>query len=169
MKEIFWTDRHRREYSMSDYFYGWYFRCQGRDGSIAVIPAVHLSAEKRTCSIQVITQKGSLYREFPVSRFRVNREKGIMRIGENLFSRKGIRLRIEMKGNDAAVISGTLRFGEFAEPGYDIMGPFRYIPGMECRHAVYSMLHSRDICVDTAFPEERIAYACRGVNSSDET
>lgn len=48
MKEIFRTVRHRREYSMTDYFYGWYFRCQGRDGSIAVIPAVHLSAEKRT-------------------------------------------------------------------------------------------------------------------------
>ena len=80
---------------------------------------------------------------FPIGQFRINRKKGMMQIGENLFSRKGIRLRIEMKGNDAAVISGTLRFGEFAEPGYDIMGPFRYISGMECRHAVYSMLHSR--------------------------
>ena len=125
---------------MSDYFYGWYFRCQGRDGSIAVIPAVHLSAEKRTCSIQVITQKGSLYREFPVSRFRVNREKGIMKIGENLFSKKGIYLRFTT--SESEEISGILRFGRFAEPKYDIMGPFSYIPGMECRHAVYSMKHT---------------------------
>ena len=115
---------------MSDYFYGWYFRCQGRDGSIAVIPAVHLSAERRTCSIQLITQKGSLYREFPVSRFRINREKGIMKIGENLFSRKGIYLKFSTPESEE--ISGSLRFGRFAEPKYDIMGPFSYIPGMEC-------------------------------------
>lgn len=125
---------------MSDYFYGWYFRCQGRDGSIAVIPAVHLSAEKRTCSIQLITQKGSLYREFPVSRFRINREKGIMKIGENLFSRKGIYLKFTTPESEE--ISGSLRFGRFAELKYDIMGPFSYIPGMECRHAVYSMKHT---------------------------
>ena len=121
------------------------------------------------CTVQIITDKGSWSKVFPIGQFRINRKKGMMKIGENLFSRKGIRLRIETRGKDAAVISGTLQFGKFAEPGYDIMGPFRYIPGMECRHAVYSMLHSRDICVDTAFPEERIAYACRGVNSSDET
>lgn len=48
---------------MSEYFYGWYFRCQGSEGSAVVIPAVHLSGKKRSCSIQVITQKGSLYRE----------------------------------------------------------------------------------------------------------
>ena len=144
---------------MSDYFYGWYFRCQGQQGSAAVISAVHLSSGKCSCSIQVITQGGSLYREFPVSQFRINRLKGIMQIGENLFSRKGIRLRLEAfragessdsgqrdGGGDcrkkSVTVSGILRFGEFSEPKYDIMGPFSYIPGMECRHAVYSMKHT---------------------------
>ena len=124
---------------MSDHFYGWYFRCQGEEGSIAVIPAVHISAKKRSCSIQVITESGSWNRVFPVQQFRINRDKGIMQIGENLFSRKGIRLNLE---TEELKISGILRFGQFAEPKYDIMGPFRYIPGMECRHAVYSMRHS---------------------------
>ena len=125
---------------MRDYFYGWYFRCQGKEGSIAVIPAVHLSAEKRSCSIQVITQQESLYREFPISRFRIDRKREVMQIGENLFSGKGIRLSFETE--TAGQVSGILRFGEFAEPGYDIMGPFEFLPGMECRHAVYSMKHT---------------------------
>ena len=125
---------------MRDYFYGWYFRCQGKEGSIAVIPAVHLSAEKRSCSIQVITQQESLYREFPISRFRIDRKREVMQIGENLFSGKGIRLSFETE--TAGQVSGILRFGEFAEPGYDIMGPFAFLPGMECRHAVYSMKHT---------------------------
>ena len=126
---------------MSDYFYGWYFRCQGKEGSIAVIPAVHISAKRESCSIQIITESGSWNKVFPVRQFRINRGKRIMQIGENLFSAKGIRLNLETEGMQ---ICGILRFGKFAEPEYDIMGPFRYIPGMECRHAVYSMRHSVD-------------------------
>lgn len=54
------------------------------------------------CTVQIITDKGSWSKVFPIGQFRINRKKGMMQIGENLFSRKGIRLRIEMKGNDAA-------------------------------------------------------------------
>lgn len=124
---------------MNDHFYGWYFRCQGKEGSIAVIPAVYISAKKQSCSIQVITEAGSWNKVFPIRQFRISRDKGIMQIGENVFSKKGIRLNLEA---GELRISGILRFGQFAEPKYDIMGPFRYISGMECRHAVYSMRHS---------------------------
>lgn len=126
---------------MNEYFYGWYFRCQESKGSIAVIPAVHFSEGKRSCSIQVITESGSWNKVFPIQQFRISRDKGIIQIGENLFARKGIRLNLETEG---LKINGILRFGEFAAPKYDIMGPFRYLPGMECRHAVYSMRHSVD-------------------------
>lgn len=129
---------------MNEYFYGWYFRCQGECGTLAVIPAVHISDREKSCSVQVITERGSWSKVFPIRHFRINRKKGMMQIGENLFSRKGIRLRMERNGKDETVIRGLLRFGEFAKPGYDIMGPFRYVPDMECRHAVYSMLHSVD-------------------------
>ena len=140
---------------MNNYFYGWYFRCQGADGSMAVIPAVHLSETDEACSIQVITKRESYYRTFPIKEFRINREKGIMKIGENLFSRKGIRMKLEMdKISDEAkmkndtdkkksvMITGVLRFGEFRELKHDIMGPFDHIPHLECRHAVYSMRHT---------------------------
>ena len=96
---------------MSDYFYGWYFRCQGKEGSIAVIPAVHIS-------IQIITESGSWNKVFPVRQFRINRGKRIMQIGENLFSAKGIRLNLE---TEWLQISGILQFGKLAEPKYDIM------------------------------------------------
>lgn len=141
---------------MSCYFYGWYFRCQGEEGTIAVIPAVHLSKEKRCCSIQVITPGKSLYREFPVSDFRIDRKKGIIQIGRNRFSRAGISMEFmgsnqeindykmdEGKTDENEVtVRACLRFGEFTELAYNIMGPFVYLPGMECRHAVYSMRHT---------------------------
>ena len=80
---------------MSDYFYGWYFRCQGEDGTLAVIPAVHRANGKWSCSVQVITEQESWNTDFPIRQFRINRRKGIMQIGENVFSEKGIRLNLE--------------------------------------------------------------------------
>lgn len=123
---------------MRNYFYGWYFRCQSPEGTIAVIPAVHLSREESSCSIQVITEDGAWKQTFPVEQFHINRERSAMRIGENLFSKKGVHLKIT---EDELDMEGELRFGTFTEPAYDIMGPFQRLPGMECRHAIYSMYH----------------------------
>lgn len=147
-----------REYEMSDYFYGWYFRCQGEEESVAIIPAVHISGKDRSCSIQVITTEKSVYADFPIGLFRMNRAKGVLQIGNNLFSPKGISLRLEAfpvydskgetdlrqknVGAEGIPVQGVFRFGEFSKPRYDIMGPFSWIPGMECRHAVYSMKHT---------------------------
>lgn len=131
---------------MNDYFYGWYFRCQSGEETLAVIPAVHRSKGKWSCSVQVITEAGSWNKNFSIRQFRINREKGVMQIGENIFSQKGLRLKLEenrrIEDGYSWKIQGLLRFGSFTPPVYDIMGPFRWIPGMECRHDVYSMEHS---------------------------
>lgn len=37
---------------------------------------------------------------------------------------------------------GDLRFGPFSPLRYDIMGPFRYVPFIQCRHSVFSMKHT---------------------------
>lgn len=123
---------------MNKFFYGWYFRCQSRTGTVAVIPAVHMSEQKQSCSIQVITEEGTWNVEFPIRQFRINRRKLFMKIGENVFSKKGMCLNL--KDGDTR-IRGVFQFHGFVKPKYDIMGPFRHIPMMECRHAVYSLQH----------------------------
>ena len=71
--------------------------------------------------------------------------------------RKGIRIGFEGRKQEAGKIihemdggtldekrvevRGYLHFGKFTEPRYDIMGLFVYIPGMDCRHAVYSIMN----------------------------
>ena len=143
---------------MNDYFYGWYFRCQGKDGCVAVIPAVHFSSGKSSCSIQIITKYESLYKEFPISQFRFNRKRKLMQIGESLFSTRGIRLNFEANLTEERAdiqisrcgqmiprcvsVRGVMCFGVFSELQYDIMGPFAWVPGMECKHKVYSMKHT---------------------------
>ena len=39
-------------------------------------------------------------------------------------------------------ICHTFQFRQLTSIVYDIMVPFRWVPGMECRHSVFSMKHS---------------------------
>lgn len=62
-----------------------------------------------------------------------------MALGESLFSPRGIRLRLQDEGLEA---QGELTFGPLSPVSGDIMGPFRLVPFMECRHSVSSMEHT---------------------------
>ena len=119
------------------WFYGWYFKCQSDTQTLAVIPAVHQSGRKRTCSIQIITEKQSWTVPFPGETFR--RKGKTISIGKNRFGEKGIRLEICAPG---LKIKGKLAFGSLSSLRYDIMGPFAFVPFMECRHSVWSMKHA---------------------------
>lgn len=119
-----------------DYFKGWYFKCSNKNKTIAFIPAFHQSNHEKTASLQVITDDAAFNIPF---KFLQHRENPLsVKIGENIFSEKGIKLNIHKKGITA---QGTLKFCQFSPIQYDIMGPFKFIPFMQCRHSVYSMRH----------------------------
>lgn len=122
---------------MHDYFCGWYYKCQSERETLAIIPAVHRTGGSTTCSIQLITEASSWSVPFPGSAFR--EEGGQVAIGENRFGPQGLHLELRAPGLFAA---GTLRFGPFTPLHYDIMGPLRYVPFLECRHSVFSMRHT---------------------------
>ena len=118
-------------------FYGWYLKCQSNTQTLAVIPAIHNTGNKRTCSIQVITDNDAWTIMFPANAFQ--RTKRNIFIGENRFGEKGVHLKIHTQ---QAAIRGNLNFGSLFPLKYDIMGPFALVPFMECRHRVWSMQHS---------------------------
>lgn len=118
-------------------FYGWYLKCQSDTQTLAVIPAVHSAGSKRTCSIQIITDHDVRAVTFRTDLFR-RRGKTVF-IGENRFGEKGIHLAIRTPKLTAV---GALDFGPLLPLKYDIMGPFAFVPFMECRHGVWSMRHS---------------------------
>ena len=122
---------------MRDYFCGWYFRCQSDSQTLAVIPAAHQSGKEQSCSIQLIADDASWNASFPITDF--HKSGSVVQIGENHFGPKGVQLDLYAPG---LRVSGSLRFGPLTPIGYDIMGPFRWVPGMECRHSVFSMKHS---------------------------
>lgn len=124
---------------MRNYFCGWYFRCQSEQQTLAVIPSVHRTKESKFCTIQLITDTQSFQAPFPYSDFQ--KQHSQICIAGNRFGKEGITLDIQ---TPELCASGSVRFGPFTPIKYDIMGPFRWVPFMQCRHSVYSMRHSVD-------------------------
>lgn len=122
---------------MDPFFYGWYLKCQSDRQTFAVIPAVHRAGKQRAASIQVITDEEAWTVTFPADSFR--RTGKNLSIGENRFGEKGIHLAIR---TPRLIVRGDLHFGPLFPLKYDIMGPFAFVPFMECRHSVWSMRHS---------------------------
>lgn len=121
---------------MRSYFCGWYYRCQSEQQTLAVIPSVHRTRESKFCAIQMITNTQSFHIPYPCSDF--HRKGDQIHIAGNRFGKEGITLDVHTPGLHA---TGSIRFGPFTPIQYDIMGPFRYVPFMHCRHSVFSMRH----------------------------
>lgn len=121
---------------MHCYFCGWYFRSQSDTQTLAIIPSIHKTRESSFCTIQVITDTEAFHLQFPYSDYK--KDKQSVRIDENRFGIDGITLNIQAPELCA---SGSMRFGSFVSIQYDIMGPFKYVPFMQCRHSVFSMHH----------------------------
>lgn len=124
------------EVSMDNYFCGWYYRCQSEHQTLALIPSIHKSEGTSFCSIQLITDNESFHVQFPSCNYTKNRTS--IRIAENRFGTDGITLKLNTEGLHA---TGTLQFSTLTPIRYDIMGPFCYVPAMQCRHSILSMRH----------------------------
>lgn len=79
-----------------DHFKGWYFKCCAKDKTIAFIPAVHHNNNEKTASLQVITDDAAFNIPFQDLKYR---EKPLhIKIGNCIFSEKGIKLNINTRG-----------------------------------------------------------------------
>ena len=124
---------------MGNGFCGWYFKCQNKEHTLAVIPACHGTKGKKGASIQLLTQDGAWNVPFAPEEFHLQQENPLyLTLGKNLFCEKGFLLNIHTSELTA---TGTIHFGPLAPPLYDFMGPLALVPGLECRHQVVSMIH----------------------------
>lgn len=122
-----------------DYFKGWYFKCRNADKTVAFIPAFHRSGNHGSASLQIITNEEAFNIFFDSLQYI---EKPLfIRLENCLFSEKGLKLSICSKKVN---ICGKLKFSGISPISYDIMGPFKFVPFMQCRHSVYSMKHRID-------------------------
>lgn len=129
---------------MGDYFCGYYFKCQSPTQTLAVIPAFHKHRGQRSYSIQLITDDGNWNVPFSKGVLRQDGTRPWAVIGKNSFQETGLRLELHTQELTA---TGSVRFQNLTPLAGDIMGPFRFLPFLECRHSVFSMAHTVEGCL----------------------
>lgn len=121
------------------YFEGWYIKHQSEQGMIAFIPSIHLlGKETGYGSIQVITKDASYSFRFSLKDIDIETNRFYVRMGENLFTEKGIHINLK---NDRVTIQGKVAYSSFTKLRGNIMGIFHYIPFMQCSHDIISLYH----------------------------
>jgi hypothetical protein len=128
------------------YFEGWYFKIidSKTDHAFAVIPGISLGEWDSHAFIQVLDTDNKVnYFRFNLNDFEFNENKFEIMIGENYFSKT--RMRLNLKGQDVN-IQGDLYFRNIMEYPKTalcrgVMGPFLYIPNMECYHDIINIQH----------------------------
>ena len=123
---------------MKNYFCGWYFKCQSGERTLALIPAIHVSGNRHSCSVQLISNAENWNISLPSDHAIVRKDRPFAVLGNTVFRETGLHLELQEKSFSA---TGSLQFSAPSPIQYDIMGPFRYVPFMECRHSVFSMHH----------------------------
>lgn len=129
-------------YKKKSYFEGWYLRHQQKGKVFAVIPAFHVDESGRaSASIQIITNEKAYMIAFDAEEFWVAPNRFWVKIGKSIFCSKGIYLDIE---TEEVTAKGVIHYWELMEPSSDIMGPFKYLPFMQCKHGLLSLYHQID-------------------------
>jgi len=136
------------------YFEGWYYKQVSEDEKrvISFIPGISLFNNDVHCFVQYIFVSldddnrkiiKTGYVKYPVKDFKVNNSPFMLQIGDNIFTKSMIKIKILDRDLH---IEGTLKLGSFTPIkksilSPNIMGYFAYIPKMECYHGIVSMNH----------------------------
>ena len=137
--EIFQGERRSKEY-----FEGWYFKNIHQSGqhAFSLIPGVSIeSKNKRHAFIQLMDGTGgkSNYYEFPFEEFEADRKKLKVRIGDNHFSKDGVKINLPDISGELIISELTPLKKTILNPG--IMGWYSFTPMMQCYHGIVSMHH----------------------------
>lgn len=126
------------------YFEGWYFKLVDATETyaLAIIPGIALSQNTSHAFIQILSSHDAKadYFSFPASAFWADQKKFLVQIEGSSFSLNALRLDIRANNTE---IKADVRFGNIMgwpvslfSPG--AMGWYRFVPRMECYHAVLS-------------------------------
>lgn len=127
-----------------NYFEGWYFKILNNDcdQALAIIPGISMDSDgKKNAFIQILDGKlhRSVFYTFEWSAFKATPGIFEIQIEENVFSETKIQLNLP-------ILKGALNFVNLVgwpKPWYSpgIMGPYAFVPFMECYHGIVSMDH----------------------------
>lgn len=118
-----------------NYFEGWYFKHQNEDEAIAFILACHKKNHQYQYSLQIITPHLSKMIDLSNQVFQYDQEHFHIAFDRHFFSDTGILLDIDN-------VQANIKYSTMHPLKYPMMGPFSFVPFMQCRHDVLSTHHS---------------------------
>lgn len=132
------------------HFEAWYVKLVSadREARLAVVPGIFHSADEdgpREAFVQLLDGASgkSWYVPYPIEEFEAAADRFDIRVGPNRFSASGVHLELPEVGLHADVTFTSRLDGwpvKATSPG--AMGPFAFVPFMECNHGVVSFGHS---------------------------
>lgn len=128
------------------YFEGWYYKLTDSQAekTYSIIPGISIGQWDTHAFIQVLDSDNNVsYFHYNIDDFQFNENKFEIMIGDNYFSKSRIRLNLI---GDKMSLQGDLYFKNIMELPKTpcrrgVMGPFLYIPSMECYHDIISIQH----------------------------
>lgn len=126
-----------------DYFEGWYFKTTNNEKGISFIPGININKREKKAFIQIITNDNSYFVDYDILDFKYSCSPFYIKIGNNFFSKEKIHIDIHDISQNL-IAYGDIKYSSSKNINTNsfnpnIMGPFSYIPFMECNHAILSM------------------------------
>lgn len=145
--KLFKPEVFQGNFKKKNYFEGWYFKHVSPNGKhvFSFIPGISLTKTDKHAFIQFIDgiSGQTSYVRYPLTAFTGSPDKMEIRIADSWFSEKGIQLNIKSEDfnvNGKIDYSGLIKYPKsLFSPG--IMGWYSFVPFMECKHGIGSVLH----------------------------
>lgn len=145
--KIFKPEVFQGDLNKKNYFEGWYFKHVAKNGQhvFSFIPGISLNKTDKHAFIQFIDgiSGQTAYVKYPLSAFQYSTKKLEVKVENCLFSEDGIVLQID---TPEISVNGEINYSEMIKfpkslfsPG--IMGWYSFVPFMECKHGIGSVLH----------------------------
>lgn len=143
-KALFHPERYHGWGRTKKYFEGWYFKLISEDEqkAFAIIPGVAMDdAGNKHAFIQLLDGKAKTaeYFTFPYEDFYASSSRFEVQIANNHFNASGMQLHLPALHGEVKFINTIPWPSKWYSPG--IMGPYSFVPFMECYHGILSMNH----------------------------
>tara|TARA_B100000965_G_C19592044_1_gene758411 strand:- start:1913 stop:2887 length:975 start_codon:yes stop_codon:yes gene_type:complete len=127
------------------FFEGWYYKIvnKSQTRAFAIIPGIAMDENGNKQSfIQVLDGINNIakYHKFDAAEFKPTPRKHSLKIANNYFSKDSISLNLPDLEGDLKFQNLSPWSNSLLSPG--IMGPYSFIPFMECYHGIISMNHN---------------------------
>lgn len=145
LKRIFNPEIYQGKYKRRNYFEGWYYKIIDKNSQniLAIIPGVAITKEEKHAFIQFINANTGLtrYIKYKIEDFHYSEKELDIRINNNHFTKYGLTVDFNLEDIN---VRGNIDYTNIVSfpktklnPG--IMGPFSFVPFMECHHGIVNM------------------------------